>query len=569
MSMKIIVSILFLGLGFSVLSQDVILQGQTRREVEKAQRIASRPVVDDTIIQQRVTEYPLLSTQFKTTTEVDRIEPATIRVKEQLDQLYTTYVKLGFGSQLMPLGEVYFNNRRSRKYNYGANVKHLSAWTNVPKYERSTFDRTSLNLYGGINEKRYQLFGDFHYRNQGLHYYAIQAPKDSLGKENTRQRYNDIGFDVSFKSNAKIDTFGINYKAGLKYNHFNTLKLPVDSVTNWKAKENYIAFLVGAEYRIKTNIISVDLGVKHNGYNYGDGDSLSPLNIPFNRSNTVVNLFPSYKLFMFNSKFKASLGVDLTLDVDKKTSFYAYPMAEISYSLFNDIFIPYVGIKGGLDQNTLKSLTLENEFLRPNLTMKNQSTLIDIYGGFKGSLSKSISFNIGGGYAMVRNLAMFVNDTLYSAGNRFDVIYDTAKILTLEGSISYQILEKLKVDVIGKYRSYEMRTEAKAWNKPDFELMTRVYYNLFDKFYLNFDFKLELGRKALVYAPGDKVKEEDLQYYKKMDAIYDFNLGIEYRYTRRMSVFIQLNNIASQRYNRWYNAPVHSFQVLGGLTFRF
>lgn len=567
--MKIFVSIVFLGIGSAVLAQDVILQGQTRREIEKAQRIAGRPVIDDTIIQQKVTEYPLLSTQFKTTTEVDRIEPATIKIKEQLDQLYTTYIKLGVGTELMPLGEVYFNNTRSRKYVYGANVKHLSSWGNIPDYERNTFDRTSLGVYGGINEKRYQLLGDFHYRNQGLHYYAIQAPIDSLGKDRTRQRYNDLGFDVLYKSNAKIDTFGINYQLGLKYNHFNTLKPSIDSLADWRSRENFFAINGLGEYRLKENIYSVGLDVMHNKYRYGsETDSISPIDTAIVRPNTIISLKPSFKTYLWNDKFKATVGLDLTINADGKTKVHIYPVAEVKYSLFNDMFIPYIGVRGGMKQTSLKSLTLENEFLRPNVAMKNESTAIDIYGGFKGTLSRSISFNIGGGYSFIQNMALFVNDTVYSPGNRFDVIFDTAKVFTLEGSISYQALEKLKIDVMGRYRSYELKNNVHAWNKPDFELVTRVHYNLFDKFYANFDFKLETGRKALVYAAGEGVQEEDLQYFKKLGAIYDFNLGLEYRYTRRLSVFVQLNNVAAQRYQRWYNAPVHSFQVLGGLTFR-
>ncbi|MFT5780071.1 MAG: outer membrane receptor protein involved in Fe transport [Crocinitomicaceae bacterium] len=48
----------------------------------------------------------------------------------------------------------------------------------------------------------------------------------------------------------------------------------------------------------------------------------------------------------------------------------------------------------------------------------------------------------------------------------------------------------------------------------------------------------------------------------------DANFSVEYRYNKRISAFVQLNNIASQRYMRWNNAPVQSFQVLGGVTFR-
>jgi hypothetical protein len=569
--MKVFVSILFISLSIPVFAQDVILQGKTRRQVEKAQRIATKPVIDESVTQQKVTEYPLLSVNYKTTTEVDRIEPATIKIKEQLDPLYTTYVKLGFGSKIMPLGEVYFNNTRSRKYIYGASVKHLSSWGNLPKYERSTFDRTAFNAYGGINDKRYQLLGNFNYRNQGLHYYAIQAPVDSFPKDSIRQRYNDIGFDVTFKSNAKVDTFGLNYQVGLKYNHFNTLKPKADSLKDWRGREHYIDINALVDYSLKENSYGVGLDIVHNNYRYGNRyDSISPIDTAIIRPNTLIRLKPSFKTYLWGDKFRAVVGLDLTLNIgDNKFKVHVYPNAEVRYALFDGMFIPYVGIRGGMKQNTLKSLTLENEFIRPNLKMLNENTQFDVYGGFKGSIINGLSFNIGASYAMIRNYAMFVNDTVYSHGNRFDVIFDSIKMLTIQGSMSYQLKEKLKVDVIGTYRYYDLRHNAFAWNKPDFELMTRAYYNLFDKFYVNFDFKLELGRKALMYEAGEKIMEKKGQYYTKLNPIYDFNLGFEYRYTRRLSVFLQVNNIAAQRYQRWYNAPVHSIQVLGGLTFRF
>jgi hypothetical protein len=81
---------------------------------------------------------------------------------------------------------------------------------------------------------------------------------------------------------------------------------------------------------------------------------------------------------------------------------------------------------------------------------------------------------------------------------------------------------------------------------------------------------MEQGRRALVYAmePED-VTLEDNQFVKELGFIADVNLGLEYRYNQRISAFIQLNNVASQRYNRWYNYPVQAFQVLGGITARF
>lgn len=551
--------------------EDVIIHATANRKVEVAERIASTPSLKDTVIPSPTISYPLLSLKFETQTEVESIEPASIKIKDNLDQLYSTYVKLGIGTEFMPLGEVYWNNTRSRKYIYGAHVKHLSSWGNIPRYERSTFDRTGVELFGGINEKKYQLLGNIHYRNQGLHYYAIEAPLDSIGRPKKTQRYNDYGFDALFKTTAKIDTMKIDYQIGFKYNRFTTLAPAIDSLEGWRSRENNIIVNAYGEYKLKKEIYSVGLDIINNGYKYGvEGDSLSPLYTYAERGNTIVSLKPQISTFLSNNKFKATIGLDVTLDAGGgQTKARIYPLAEVKYSLFNDIFIPYVGVRGGMQQGTLKSLTLQNEFILPNIELKNEDKVFEVYGGFKGTLSKRMSFNVGAGYARIRNKALFVTDTLYSPGNKFNVIYDTLNQFTIDGSISYQALEKLKIDVIGTYRSYELLNNTKAWNLPTFQLVTRVYYSLYDKFLINFDFNLETGRDALVYGEGPGVKTENLQFFKSLGTIYDFNLGLEYRYTERLSVFIQTNNIASQRYMRWYNAPVHSFQLMGGLTFRF
>lgn len=567
--MKTNLIIAFFLVSLSVVGQDVVLIGESKREVDVAERISAPPMIIDTVIPSPKFEYPYLSLTFQTETEIESIEPASIKIKDNLDQLYSSYVKIGVGTEMMPLGEAYWNSTRSRKFVYGAHAKHLSSWGNIPGYERSTFDRTGVELFGGINERKYQLMGNFHYRNQGLHYYSILAPLDSIGHPKKDQRYNDAGFDVDFATTTKVDTFKIDYKIGLKYNHFNTKRPAIDSIMDWRSKENYIALAGYGEYKLKKEIYSVGIDLAHNNYKYGiEGDTLRDLDTGIVRGNTVFRLKPQISTFLWNNKFKATIGLDFTIDGAETVEAHIYPNAEVKYSLFNDIFIPYVGVRGGLKQNSLKSLTLQNEFVRSNVILKNEDTAFEVYGGFKGTLSKSLSFNIGGGYARIRNKALFVTDTV-NPGNKFNVIYDTLNQMTLEGSISYQAMEKLKVDVIGTYRSYELLNNTHAWNLPTFQLVTRVYYSLYEKFLINFDFDLETGRKAYRYGPGSGIQEENLQYFSDLGAVYDFNLGLEYRYTQRLSVFVQANNIASQRYMRWYNAPVHSFQLMGGLTFRF
>jgi len=149
------------------------------------------------------------------------------------------------------------------------------------------------------------------------------------------------------------------------------------------------------------------------------------------------------------------------------------------------------------------------------------------------------------------------------------VIYDTMNVTTITASISYQLKEKIKVDAIGHYYSYSPLNNSYAWNLPQFQFIVRGEYNLFDKFLFTLDFNLEQGRKALALTPDTDVTIENGQRIKDLKFVTDINLGVEYRYTKRLSAFIQFNNLASQRYYRWYNSPVQAFQVLGGITFRF
>lgn len=560
----------FLVLGFNSWSQvpDIFdLYSKGNREVPPAFRMEEHPKIIDTIHPTPVTTYPLLLLQQPTTVQLEKIEPAIVKLEPKLPQLYHTYVKAGIGSALMPLGEIYFDGTRSRKYMYGVHLKHLSSYGNIKGYAPAQFDRNSANLFGGINEKNYTLLGDLHYNNKGFHYYGIL--NDSLDRDSIAQRFSDAGATFTFASHQK-DSATFNYKVGLTYNNYLSKKPLVDSLSLWRAQENYFSVNASAFYKMGKEIFSSDFNVRYNGYKYGLADSsISTLDTGIVLNNTIINLKPTITTFAKNNRFKAQIGVDLVLDVHQENKFYIYPAAEVKYSLLNDMFIPYVNVKGGLKQNTFKSLTQQNEFLLPNVAMKNENTVVDLSLGIKGTLSKRIGFNVNGSFAHIRNKALFVTDTIYSIGNKFNLVFDSLNVTTIEGSLSYQLIEKLKVDAIGRYYSYALNNNSYAWNLPQWQVITRASYNLYDKFLVNLDLDFEGGRKALVYKTEENTTVEDNQIAKTLGLVADVNLNMEYRYNKRISAFLQCNNLAAQRYKRWYNAPVQGFQVMGGVTFRF
>jgi hypothetical protein len=446
----------------------------------------------------------------------------------------------------------------------------LSSYGNLTGYAPAKFDRTKFNLYGGINEKRYELRGDVHYNNQGLHFYGFPADADTIDAKSIRQRYSDFGFGAAFSSHKK-DSAELNYTVGLDYNNYSSRKPEDENLRDWRAKENYFGINTSGWYKYGKEVYAADFNIRYNGYKYGilADSNATALDTGLVSNNTIVNLHPTITTHLQDDRFKAKIGVNIVFNGHNGTKVHIYPDLELKYSMFNDIFIPYVGLRGGMKQVSFRSLTGENEFLLANVQLQNENTAIDFYGGIKGTLSKRISFNIGGSFSNVKNKAFFVSDTTYSIGNQFSVIYDTMNVATIEGSVSYQLNEKLKIDGIGRFNSYQLNNNSYAWNMPQLEFIIRGSYNLFDKFLFNLDVDLEQGRRALVNGPGDGVTIENGQYIKTLNFIADANLGVEYRYNKRISAFVQVNNFAAQSYQRWYNAPVQQFQFLGGVTFRF
>ena len=106
------------------------------RHIEPAYRISLSPRIVDTTIKTVIVEYPLLSLKYEALARVDQINPASIKTVDKLPRVYRAYIKLGVGTELMPIGEVFFDADRSRKYIYGAHAKHLSSFGNIKSMRR-------------------------------------------------------------------------------------------------------------------------------------------------------------------------------------------------------------------------------------------------------------------------------------------------------------------------------------------------------------------------------------------------------------------------------------------------
>lgn len=547
--------------------EEVIITTIGNRSVENSQRVASTPKILDTVFPVPNANFPLLAIDYMPSFDLQRIAPATVSLQQKLNQLYPGYAKIGIGSVLMPMADVYYNNTRSRKYNYGGNVQHISSFGPMRDVAPANFDRTAVRGFVSVAEKKYGWDAEALYKNQGLHFYGF--PNENANADSIGQRFTTIGTSAQFHSHKK-DSGAVNWHAGIAYRHFNDKKPMADSLADWRATENYFAITGSASKRIGNEIFEAAIGLQNNRYNYGVLDSMIGVaDSGFVRNNTFFYLRPHVTTYGKNGRLKAQIGVDISISKWDNTKAYLYPDFSAKYSMFKDALIPYVALKGGLTQQSFYALTGVNEFVLSHVELRNENKALEAVIGLKGTISKRIGFNVMASFANVKDRALFVKDTLHSAGNRFNVIYDTMNITTFEAALNYQLHEKIKLDLVGRYYSYNALNNTYAWNLPQVQVVLRGSYNLYDKFIFSADVNLEGGRKALVYATESGATLENGQYAVPLGFIADANLSVEYRYNKRISAFLNFNNIAAQRYKRWYNYPTQGLQAMAGVTFRF
>jgi outer membrane cobalamin receptor len=61
----------------------------------------------------------------------------------------------------------------------------------------------------------------------------------------------------------------------------------------------------------------------------------------------------------------------------------------------------------------------------------------------------------------------------------------------------------------------------------------------------------------------------DSTYEYKLKGFFDANFKVEYRYNKRLSAWVQVNNAFGLKYQRWGNYPVQQIVATLGATYAF
>jgi hypothetical protein len=269
---------------------------------------------------------------------------------------------------------------------------------------------------------------------------------------------------------------------------------------------------------------------------------------------------------MNSENFYLKVGFNSTINSDSTNSiFHFYPKAEGAYHIIKNKLTVYGGLTGWLDPITYRSVWTENPFVN-QMTLRNTSHNLEAYFGFKGELGQQTSFLISFNAAKIENLTFYSTD---SATAEQILVYDTgkSKLSTISIGLQHQWNEKFRMGIIANILNYKLTNVAQPYTRPQFETKLNSTYNISDKFLVKLDviyWGLRYGRLDAKRTDGSIMSTDD-----KMDPFVDLNFGVDYRYNKKLSAFIQFNNIANNPYSRYYKYPVYGINIMGGLTFTF
>ncbi len=517
--------------------------------ITEGNRIGFNPAILDTqkVIQQL--DYKFINNQIPVNFDVDPISAAKIK-GEPLTKLYNGYAKLGVGNNTIPLAELYYHNSRSKTYSLGTHLRYQQN-NNIKNYDNSSMSNLRAAVFGKKFWRSNTLSGNAGYEREGFNYYGFEVNdinRAVADTTDTKQVYHNVFAQLQMKS-TKQDSFNLRHEFELDYYRIADLEGLI-AENNVIANANVGKFYGNEYYQVDA---TVDF---NNGTN-----TLDTIN------NVLIGLRPQVN--SIGENFRLNIGMGIYVDAINTAKFHFYPIVDFKYNALRDIIVPYAGFTGRMQRNNMKSLTRTNQFLSSDIELLNTNFRYEAYAGIRGVISSRLSFNTSIRKLKMDDFAMFVKDNS-GLENKFVLVYDDIEQLQLTGELHYQQGEKWRVYLKGEYFGYNAGDEEEVWHMPNYKITFSGIYDLNDKILVRLDLH-QIGEQfAKTYdniSSGNIIA--DAVTKEALNGVFDANFGVEYRYTKRLSAFINFNNIGSVSYQRWQDYPTQRFNVLGGLTYSF
>lgn len=437
------------------------------------------------------------------------------------------YVKFGGGN----LSTIYLDagtgHLKGENYTTAIHLHHLQQQGDL-KYQRTAF--TGLEANGNYTTKAMRYNGGVEMlRNQ----YALYGGYTDTGNAAPKHVYTGVSLAVD-ALNEMPNTAGVNYHPAVKMGLYGR-----EGMT-----ETMFNLSIPASKKLDDNFtVSASVNMSLANLNIASGSSFS---------NNILQFAP--KIAYKENGFNGHLGIKPT--VGKGGSGYILPDIYLDYKIPNALFHVFAGWDGSLQQNTFQQLTSYNPYLSSSYIIK-QTRQDELFGGLGFGIGNNFNFSGKVSYRDYKNLPMFINN--FGADNSFFILYDDVKAVSMEGTLRYDIATIFSLKLSGAYYNYFQHTNDRVYHEPALRFNADFSFRPFR----NFTFTAYSRVLDGIYA----INEANITVKNK--AAFDVGLGGEYNIVQRLSLFLNINNLFNNKYERWYNYEAYGFNIFGGLRVKF
>jgi hypothetical protein len=504
------------------------------REAVKINFNAAPPVVDT---DKAALRYQIPAQNLLFGYQPSPLNPVALEVDSSSSWEHSNYVKVGVGNVYIPFLQAGFSfgNETNAFYNVFAN--HFSSKGSLPFQKNN---QTAVGLNGTIRtSKNLEWTGKFGFRSDDYFFYGYQPESIVFSKDDLRQRFQTFEGSLSLR-NTQPTTYGLNYYPNLKVSVFNG--------TN--------SFDKASEANTVLNLPLQKTFGKSFGFNVGftaDLTNYRPAGKTGTTNNNIYYFTPSLLLKTPN----LYLQTGIIPSWDRKV-FKMLPNLLADISTSDKRFTLQLGWIGYYQKGSYQRFAGLNPWIMQPDSLTN-TRVSEKYLGFKGSVLNHFTYSVRLGFMQYKDLPLFVNDTV--DGKTFLTTYSSAAdAIQWHGEIGYTKGEKFTATAGLTWNKFvKVRDEPKAWGIIPIELTSTLRWQIAKDFWLKGDLF------AFESAP---YRTRDLKSAKG-DPGLDLSAGLEFRVTKNLNLWMQMNNIFNNKYQRWNQYPVYGFNLLGGIILSF
>lgn len=483
-------------------------------------------------------DYTFDAVNFKTPLSSFSLKPLAYQVPQAPVDINKAYIKLGGGNLNTPFVSAAYQTRFDENVvSFG--VDHISSKGNLPNQQYANSKIASRFTHQVADNQSFTF--NLGYQGDAYRNYGYDTAKFNFTEDELKQKFNlfsfGAGYDLVAGKNA--DLF---IKPTLKFDYLTTRRDANEMNLQLAVPVNYV---VGEDIKLSAAINLDYVQLKED---------------PLIKSSMVLLQMPLKIDYVIDGLF-VSGGI---IPVVKNNKIVFTPDAKLVYTFKEGSAVRLLGgISNTFNVNSLHKLYQVNPFLLTpaQLTVFQQS---NYYGGFDWLNAKGLQLQAKMGFVKFKNLPLFVNSSnnlQVPSGKDFLVLNEErSTAFFVESNLGYIFSDKLSFNAALKAYSFQSQS---TYDDP--------YGILPIELNMDFNWKpmeaLALRLNGQVFGGNMAMEAGSLPFRTK--GILDLGFAVDYKFNKKWALWIDLNNIANNKYQRWNAYSSFGFNFLLGFKFNF